>query len=139
MGIKHQGACLCGGIAIEVQGELAAIQICHCSQCRRAQGGPFATNIPVPRSALRLSGQLHLLRRYESSPGKVRVFCGNCGSPIYSERSSLPELIRLRAGLLHEPVQAQLAFHAHVASRCSWWPIDDDLPHHEGAAVAPST
>ena len=38
----HQGSCLCGRIRFEVAGELAGIQLCHCSQCRRANGAAFA-------------------------------------------------------------------------------------------------
>jgi hypothetical protein len=52
-----------------------------------------------------------LLARYESSPGKDRVFCRRCGSPVYAERPDTPVRV-LRAALLHHlralPVQAQL-------------------------------
>jgi hypothetical protein len=49
----HTGGCLCGGIRFRVQGNLAPIELCHCSQCRKAQGGPFASNIPVAAAAFR--------------------------------------------------------------------------------------
>jgi hypothetical protein len=78
------------------------------------------------------------MRRYESSPGKTRVFCSVCGSPIYSERAALPGIVRLRAGLLAEPVQTRIAFHAHVASKASWWALaDDGVPRHEGGYSPP--
>lgn len=125
------GSCLCGGIRFCIQGPLDAVQVCHCGQCRKAQGGPFATNIPVARSALQWLAGRDLLRRYESSPGKTRVFCGTCGSPIYSERTALPEVLRLRAGLLDQPLARGLAFHAYMGSKCNWWPVDDTLPRFE--------
>ncbi|HBS15496.1 GFA family protein, partial [Alloalcanivorax venustensis] len=31
---SYTGSCLCGGIAFEVRGPLAPIQVCHCQQCR---------------------------------------------------------------------------------------------------------
>ena len=132
MTVQHHGAGLCQGIRFTVTGELPPIQVCHCSQCRQAQGGPFATNIPVETAKLAFHSGQELMRRYESSPGKARVFCSVCGSPIYSERASLPGLVRLRAGLLAEPVAARLGFHAYVGSKATWWPLaDDGVPRHE--------
>jgi hypothetical protein len=119
-------------VAFEIEGELAAIQICHCEQCRKAQGGPLATNIPVATSAFRLVRGEELLKVHESSPGKQRLFCSACGSPIFSRRQSLPGLVRIRAGLINEPINSGLAWHIHMASRCNWWPIaDDGLPRYE--------
>ena len=135
MSIKHQGSCLCGGISFSIQGPLAPIQVCHCGQCRQAQGGPVATNIPVDATALQFSQGLDLLQQYESSPGKIRAFCKVCGSPVYSKRESLPGVLRIRAGLLQEPIDTQLAFHAFTGSKASWWPIQAGLPEYpEGAA-----
>ena len=137
MSHQHHGACLCGGVQFSIQGPLAPIQVCHCTQCRRAQGGPFATNIPVAKVKLSFRSGTSLLKRFESSPGKFRVFCAQCGSPVFSERTSAPDVVRIRAGLLQEPVDARPCFHAHVASQCSWWPIQDDLPQH-GQGHVPS-
>ncbi|APW43262.1 GFA family protein [Rhodoferax saidenbachensis] len=138
MAIKHHGSCLCKGVQFTIEGALAPVQVCHCAQCRRAQGGPFATNIPVDASRLSFSSGQALLHRFESSPGKVRVFCAVCGSPVFSARDSLPGIVRIRAGLLAEPVQTRLAFHAHVNSKASWWPIDDALPQHPEGYVPPT-
>lgn len=137
MSIEHQGSCLCKGIRFSIRGPLAPIQVCHCAQCRRAQGGPLATNIPVEIGALTFHTGEDLLQHYESSPGKSRVFCRVCGSPIYSRRDALPGVVRIRAGLLEGPVASQPAFHAFVASRADWWEIADALPQYqEGAPQA---
>ena len=128
----HRGACLCGAVAFTIDGPLPPIQVCHCAQCRRAQGGPFATNIPVEAARLRFESGEAQLQRFESSPGKRRVFCARCGSPVFSERDSLPGIVRIRAGLIDEPLGTRPGFHAHVASACDWWPIADGLPRHAG-------
>lgn len=126
----HRGACLCQGVRFAIHGPLAPIQICHCSQCRRAQGSAFAANIPVAADQLEFTSGRELLRRYASSPGKMRVFCSVCGSPVFSERASLPGVVRIRAGLLDDPIATAPQFQMHVDSRCSWWPLRDDLPQH---------
>ena len=37
-----KGQCLCGAIEYRYSGELEEVVICHCNECKRAQGGPFA-------------------------------------------------------------------------------------------------
>jgi len=132
----HTGRCLCGAVRFAIDGDLAPIQICHCSQCRRAQGSAFAANIPVKESALRLLAGADELRCYESSPGKVRSFCGRCGSPVYSRAAATPGTVRIRAGLLDAPTGTRPAFHFHVASKADWWTLSDDLPKYEAGRPA---
>jgi hypothetical protein len=129
----YTGSCLCGGVQFRIAAELAPVQICHCSLCRRAQGGPFATNIPVNSSDFELLRGAELLAVYESSPGKQRVFCRTCGSPVYSSKDSLPGVVRLRAGLINEPLAVRPAVHFYTGSRANWWEIDDGLPQFDAA------
>jgi hypothetical protein len=138
MSITHQGSCLCGGISFTITGPLAPIQVCHCAQCRQAQGGPFATNIPVEVNSIAFQQGAELLQHYESSPGKIRAFCKVCGSPVFSKRISLPDVLRIRAGLLGEPVAAGLAFHAFTGSKASWWSICPGLPEYGDGAPQPT-
>ena len=126
----HHGSCLCGAIRFEVAGELSGIQLCHCSQCRRGSGAAFAANLPVRAQDFRIVvGQP---KAFESSPGKQRLFCGDCGSPIISRTAAVPDMVRVRAGLLAEPVETKAVFHFHVSSKASWLPIADDLPQYPG-------
>lgn len=126
----YTGSCLCGGVRFRLAQEPEPIQVCHCSQCRKAQGTPFATNAPIGESAFTLEQGAGLLRAYESSPGKQRVFCSRCGSPIYSRKDSLPGVLRLRAGLIDQPLAtARPVAHFHVESKVNWWEIrEDGLP-----------
>lgn len=126
--IIHQGGCLCGGVRYEVNGPLEDIQLCHCSLCRRAQGSAFAANIPVDEARLRMISGEDLLTRFESSPGKLRIFCGRCGSPLMSQAAAKPGVVRLRAGTLDAPTGARLGFHIFADSHADWWALDDELP-----------
>jgi hypothetical protein len=128
----YTGHCLCGGIQFEIDGRLAPIEMCYCKQCQRAQGTALATNIPISVTAFRLTAGHDLIRRYESSPGKQRCFCGRCGSPIYSKRDSLPDVLRIRAGLLDGELATEPVAHFHTRSKPNWWAIRDDLPQYPG-------
>ena len=129
----HTGSCLCGAVRYEVAGELAPIQLCHCSMCRRASGTAFASNLPVRAADFRIVAGEASLKSYESKPGKERLFCAECGSPIISRSAGDPGMVRVRVGTLNEPVGARLAFHFHTASKAGWAPITDDLPQYPAA------
>lgn len=130
------GSCLCQAVRFEIDAPLEPIQACHCGQCRKAQGGAFATNVPVSTEHLRfVSGEDHL-QAYESTPGKERVFCRTCGSPVFSRLASKPGVVRIRAGSLDNPTGGRLGFHFYVASKADWWDIADDLPQYPDARPA---
>jgi hypothetical protein len=122
------GSCLCGGIRYEIDAELGPVTNCHCSQCRKASGGSFATNASVPAAAFRFVAGAELLRSWESSPGTHRCFCGRCGSPILKRRDSSPDSLRLRLGTLDTDPKVRPSKHIYVGSKAAWVEITDDLP-----------
>lgn len=128
---RHTGSCLCGGVKFSILGEIGPIQVCHCMQCRKAQGAALATNVPVRTEDFTLERGTDLLTSFESTPGKQRVFCRLCGSPIYSQRDTLPGVLRIRMGLINERVDAPLMAHFYAGSKANWWPICDDAPRFE--------
>ena len=75
----------------------------------------------------------HLLKEYRATPGKGRVFCSCCGSPLYSARDDLPGIKRLRLGTVETPFQCSHAYHIHTASKAEWELIADGLPQYPGA------
>ena len=128
----HTGSCLCGRVQYEYDGEIDEISLCHCSQCRKAQGTAFAAVAPVRAERLNFTQGQQCLKAFRATPEKERVFCAECGSPLYSARDDLPEVKRLRLGTLDTPVVASKQYHAFVASKACWFEIKDDLPQHRG-------
>ena len=128
---RHSGSCLCNGVRFAVLGDLPPVQVCHCGQCRKAQGTAIATNVPVRRHDFVLEHGEDLLSSFESSPGKHRVFCRTCGSPVNSRRDALPDILRIRLGLLDGPTDVKVAAQYFVGEKAAWWPIDDEVPRFE--------
>src|SRR4051812_39246918 len=93
------GSCLCGSVAYEVNATPGPIVHCHCATCRKTHGSAFSTLTNVPRDRFRWSKGESLLRGFESSPGKTRYFCTQCGSHIVAERSGTGTML-LRLGCL---------------------------------------
>ncbi|WP_406564672.1 GFA family protein [Alkanindiges hydrocarboniclasticus] len=65
------------------------------------------------------------LKEFSSSPGVNRVFCGDCGAPIYSKRDNDPVHYRLRQGTLDTPLSHGPSLHVCVASKAEWKMICD--------------
>jgi hypothetical protein len=124
---SHHGACLCGAIQYDVTGSLASVILCHCTQCRRGNGGAFNVAVVVRTDQVVFRNRA-TLKEYESSPGKLRAFCNDCGSPVYSRRPDTPGTLRLRGGLIVDlPAPADLR-HIHRDSRWPWIDTIESAP-----------
>lgn len=122
------GGCLCAGVRYEYDGEIEEISMCHCSMCRKAQGGAYVPVSPIDATRFRIVSGEELLSEYRAVPIKARVFCSRCGSPLYSARDDLPGIRRLRLGSLDTPISCSRACHIHVASKAEWEAIGDGHP-----------
>lgn len=122
--MKHAGSCLCGDVRYEIDGDLSDFGHCHCQSCRKASGTAFGANAGVDRSAFRLLSGETSLREYESSPGKLRVFCSRCGSPIYAYLSKSRDVLRVRLGSLDTPLASRARAQTWVSDKADWEDLD---------------
>ena len=129
------GGCLCGGVRYEYHGSIEEISMCHCSMCRKAQGSAFVAVSPIESAKFKVTAGSELLKEYRAVPHKARVFCSNCGSPIYSARDDLPSVKRLRLGTVETPFECRNAYHIYVGSKASWYTIAGDLPLYTKSRV----
>ena len=123
------GSCLCGAVSYEVTAPFQFLGNCHCSMCRKSNGAAFATwGILEPGSFRWTSGE-HALRRYESSAGHARCFCGTCGSALASAHAGV--VGEVVVGTVDGDPGARPREHIFVGSRATWHQITDTLPQHE--------
>ncbi len=125
-----KGSCLCGKVQYQYDGDISEIAMCHCSQCRKAQGGAFATNSPVDTNKLTFIGEEYI-KEFQTNEVKVRAFCLNCGSPLYSARSDMPDKRRLRMGTIETSFSCENKYHIYSDSKAPWHEITDDYPQHK--------
>jgi hypothetical protein len=126
-----EGSCLCGGVRYKLTAELGAFGYCHCRSCQKASGSAHAANAPIDRVHFHLVTGQHLIREFESSPGKLRAFCTHCGSPLYAYLVSSPDVLRIRLGSLDTPFHKQPQAHTWVSEKASWEPIADTVPQFD--------
>jgi len=119
-----EGSCLCNKVRYTYDAEIVELAMCHCSQCRKAQGTAFATNSPLDESKLRIEGKQYI-KEYLSSDDKIRAFCSECGSALYSAKTSVPGIKRIRLGTVDTSFTSQNMYHIHTDSIASWHTITD--------------
>ncbi|MDM1769292.1 GFA family protein [Acinetobacter sp. 226-4] len=119
-------SCLCGGVQFKIYQDIDKIFICHCQQCQKAQGSAFVAVAIIERKNIEVINGENLLNYYSATQGKKRVFCRNCASPLYSYREDLAEVVRLRVGVINEPLNAKVYSHAFTRYKANWFEISQD-------------
>jgi hypothetical protein len=127
----YKGACLCGSVIVQVNGNITDIIHCHCSLCRKNSGTAYATNGFINRSDLNIVSGAENLSTYTFKPGRNRHFCSKCGSPVYSSNDQDPGQYRLRLGILDSDISERPISHNFVTSKANWEDLGADLPHYE--------
>ena len=132
---KYEGSCLCGFVTYSFTGEIAGYNYCHCSGCRKASGTTYSTNAGVDITTFMLEDSKKYVKEYQSSPGTIRSFCSNCGSPLFSKVDRTPNMIRVRLGTLDTEMDMKAKAHIFVSEKASWHDITDDIQQFENFAL----
>ncbi len=125
------GSCLCGKVTYRVKGGISGIVHCHCITCRKAHGSAFSSVAAVPVDQFSISGDSNL-NSFESSPGKQRYFCSNCGTHVYAKRDNKNSII-LRLGSIDTSVPMQEIAHTWISESAQWYDLTGELPHYDEA------
>ena len=122
------GGCLCGAVRFRVTVEPLMAYFCHCTMCQKNGGGPFmaGATVPIEAFAFTKGGP----RAYESSPGFVRLSCGQCGSPLGFQAKDNPKVADFSLGCLDDPNAIKPEFHMFTSTQVSWCKMADGLPRH---------
>ena len=126
----YKGGCLCGAVRYFITGPIRNIVYCHCSRCRKAQGSAFATNGIVAAEDFELTKGAQNLTSYASKPGRTRLFCRTCGSPIISKNDAAPDVVRVRIGTIESEIAERPMAHIFATSKADWEEITDELPQY---------
>lgn len=127
----YSGQCLCGEVKIEICGGITDIIHCHCSLCRKSSGTAYATNGFVSSAEFSVIQGEQLLKVFSLKQGRLRHFCSNCGSPVYSSSAADPGRIRIRLGILDSEITERPISHNFVSSKANWDNLDADLPRYD--------
>ena len=127
-----QGGCLCGAVRYESISEPLAVMECHCRDCQKSTGGASAVAVVIPAGAFKLTrgAPKRFGSKGDSGADVYRSFCGDCGSPLFSEPPGGAIMV-VKAGSLDDPSWLKIGGALYVSSAQPWAHIDRALPAFE--------
>jgi hypothetical protein len=130
----HTGGCLCGAIRYTVNAPVTALRACHCTHCQMTSGSGASVNAVILSKdfALTKGAPKRYSDRADSGRTLQRFFCGDCGSPIYSQRDGTPERVVVRAGTFDDSSGMKISTHIWTRSARPWSHIDPDAEQLPG-------
>jgi hypothetical protein len=120
------GGCLCGGVRYEVDAPLVSAGYCHCTRCQRRSGTAASANAALEPGSLRVVAGADLLREYAPPDGSVKVFCGACGSAMFTRRPDVADYAGVRLGSFDADPGVRPQYHQYVAYAAPWEPLPED-------------
>lgn len=141
MTAKLAGSCLCGAIRYSVDLSVTELRACHCVHCQKTSGAGGSVNAVIPSSAFTI--EQGAPKRYaalaDSGRTLYRHFCGDCGSPIFSQRANAPETLVVRAGTLDDAPDMKIATNIWTRSKRPWAWIDPSTRQFPEQPDTPTT
>lgn len=124
-----EGGCLCGQVHYSGEAQPVFQAVCHCKNCQRQAGTAYSVIVGVPKGALTVTGTLKTYHDKGDSGGTVdRLFCPECGSPVFSEAPANPALVFIKAGTLDDPSWVTPQIHIWTESAMACTAIPEGVP-----------
>ena len=125
--VTRTGQCLCGNVMLALHSQLSRLDVCHCQNCQRQTGSPFAAFLAVPLSALQVEGKLKQFNDTQTVSGNTveRYFCSECGSPCYVRVARAPNTAYVFSGLFDHTDDLSPKGHGWTSQKHRWIAIDE--------------
>jgi hypothetical protein len=126
------GGCLCGGVRFRVDAPLVVATYCHCTRCQRRTGTAASAQARIQPGSLTVTRGEELIRAYAPPDGFPKLFCGACGSALWSRSPDDPDIISIRLGAFDGDPGIRPSLRQFVAYAAAWEDIPDDgLPRYD--------
>jgi hypothetical protein len=127
---KRTGGCLCGAVRYECSGEPQFALQCHCRDCQRQSGAPHIAAVRISAAEFHITSGAtrRYLAKSDSGNEVARMFCGECGSPLYVQVSTRPDIVGVRVCTFDDPSWFRPEANIFVKSAQSWDHLDPEVP-----------
>lgn len=117
-----KGSCLCGDVTFDVLATPQSVSMCHCGQCQKQSGGPWAS-AHVAVEDLTITGEVS----WFDAVGKAkRGSCPRCGSFLFWKAHD-EDLISFSLGAVDGPTGLRLEKHIFVGDKGDFYEIADGV------------
>jgi len=123
-----EGGCLCGAVRYRASGEPLARTLCHCRSCRLASGAPSLAWVVFHIADFAFVKGAPA--EFSSSPGVVRGFCPQCGTPLTYRRANKGNTIDVTTVTLDAANHFAPTKEIWVEHKLVWARLNDELPHY---------
>lgn len=129
-----EGGCQCGAVRYRLKAAPLGIYTCHCKDCQRFSGATGTMSMVVNATDVELiSGKLIGFDKAADSGRTVRMLgCAECGTKIWNEPLSFPDLIIAKPGTLDDMSWAKPIGNIWTDRRAPWVELDPDVPNFPG-------
>jgi hypothetical protein len=123
------GGCACGSIRYDCSSAPLAALNCHCEDCQRSSGAPFASGVVVITGDLKVSGTPRTYSVRGSSGGStIRSFCPDCGTPLFTRGEANPQFTSIRFPSLDDSSGFRPMLDIWTSRAQPWTCLDERLP-----------
>ena len=130
MTVPFSGGCACGSIRYTCSRAPVAMLNCHCLDCQRSSGAPFASGVIVRVADTGVTGAPKTYSvRAGSGSLAIRSFCPDCGTPLFA-RSEASDFMSIRFPTLDEPSAFRPMLDIWTSSAQAWVCLDQAIPHY---------
>ncbi len=129
-----EGGCQCGAIRYRLMAPPLGVYACHCKDCQRFSGTTHTLSMVMRADDVALTGGTFVGFDKAADSGRtVRMLgCSACGTKIWNEPLSFPELIIVKPGTLDDMSWAQPVGNIWTDRKQPWVVLDPDVPNFPG-------
>lgn len=110
----------------EVKGTPLSAGYCHCTHCQKRTGTGSSVNCRVAQQDFQLLRGEEQLNAYQPPTGVPKIFCGNCGSALFSGDPFNDDEVAIRLGTFDGDPGIRPQFRQYVDSAAVWEPVEED-------------
>jgi hypothetical protein len=122
MPTSFSGGCACGAIRYACTSEPLFMGNCHCRDCQRATGSAYFAAVSVSEPTFRLTTGTPAVYEKQADSGNTmrRMFCSQCGSPVFLTNSARPNIVVLYAASVDDPSWVRPSRDIYTESAQPW-------------------
>jgi hypothetical protein len=127
------GGCLCRAVRYSFSEEPLVRRACWCRDCQYLAAGNSTVNVIFRKTGFACTGEVTAYESLADSGTPMRrSFCGTCGTPLFSEAATRPDVMVVRAGTMDDPELGRPEGFIWTASAPRWGHVDSNLANCEG-------
>lgn len=125
----HTGACFCGAVKYVLSSDPLFVHGCHCRDCQKQTGGPFAVNALIERDRITLTAGEPVRTQQKTDSGRPHDIwrCPDCLTALWSDYGRREVLAFLRVMTLDAPDACPPDVHIFTRTKAPFIDLPEDV------------